>query len=738
MHLATDTACTDAEPRPPQTPLLPEQLAPHFPQLEVLECLGRGGMGVVYKARQKSLNRLVALKLLAPERVADAAFAQRFAHEAQALAALNHPSIVTIHDFGQAGGFYFLLMEFVDGVNLRQAMKAGRFTPEQALAVVPPVCEALQYAHEHGIVHRDIKPENLLLDKDGRVKIADFGIAKMLNAESADTGLAESQPAGTPRYMAPEQKQEGGADHRADIYSLGVVLYELLTGELPADRLQPPSRKVRVDVRLDEIVLRALETRPELRYQTAAELRTQVETVIATPNAIRDEHAQPASASPRFRKIGSSTLTTPANLATAVGQFSCYRTRGQLILDDRQLTHSRAGTNTVIPLAAIRDLSIGRYPRSVNPAGIDLLSVTYEEDGQRKQLLLSPMEGWFDLPSTWNARVADWFTAIREAVIDLTGCPPASSPVQIPGASLFSFVPFLALICLPIAVSAGLMLLLLRRSSPSGGFNVAVGWLGFIGLALFLLLFLGGGFLQRKPIPPSARVNRLVGLGLLVGALAFGCFQWREANRVHSARFAALASLIPQLQMQWHAAKAEEFMARNNLNQLPAFASESRRQELQEKLDQAAKRGDDLQAQIAATSEAINRLRFPFAATLSRMLGSLAPLIVVGLFLLYRSGAWRNASGEPRSASLLVYAGLLTLIVLVVLLAFLFLPFVSWWHLERPLPPAPALSASNQVVSDIPAVATHVGKPAMTLEQNEAKPQIATNGVWSYRVQRLQ
>jgi serine/threonine protein kinase len=161
--------------------LTPEELAPHFPQLEIIECLGRGGMGVVYKARQKSLNRLVALKLLAPERARDSEFAKRFTREAHALAALNHPHIVTVYDFGQAGGFYFLLMEFIDGVNLRQAMKARRFTPEQALAVVPPVCEALQYAHDHGIVHRDIKPENLLLDKDGRVKIADFGVAKMLD-----------------------------------------------------------------------------------------------------------------------------------------------------------------------------------------------------------------------------------------------------------------------------------------------------------------------------------------------------------------------------------------------------------------------------------------------------------------------------------------------------------------------------------------------------------------------------
>jgi predicted Ser/Thr protein kinase len=258
----------------------PETLAPHFPQLEILECLGRGGMGVVYKARQKSLDRLVALKLLAPERVGDAKFAARFAQEARALAALSHPGIVTIHDFGQAGGFYFLLMEFVDGVNLRQAMQAGRFTPEQALAVVPPVCEALQYAHDHGIVHRDIKPENLLLDKDGRVKIADFGIAKILHADAPDPVPAESQPAGTAQYMAPEQKDHGRTDHRADIYSLGVVLYELLTGEMPGARLQPPSSRVRgvqIDVRLDEIVLRALEAKPELRFQTAADFRTQVD-----------------------------------------------------------------------------------------------------------------------------------------------------------------------------------------------------------------------------------------------------------------------------------------------------------------------------------------------------------------------------------------------------------------------------------------------------------------------------
>jgi tRNA A-37 threonylcarbamoyl transferase component Bud32 len=264
-------------------------IAPAFPELEVLELIGRGGMGVVYKARQKSLNRIVALKLLAPERVLEPLFAERFTREAQALATLSHPNIVTVHDFGQASSFYFLLMEFVDGVNLRQAMSAGHFTPEQALAIVPPVCEALQYAHDHGIVHRDIKPENLLLDKEGRVKIADFGIAKMLDA---DRTSEVSQPAGTPRYMAPEQGDSAArVDHRADIYSLGVVLYELLTGEAPGKNVLPPSQRVQIDVRLDEIVLRALNEKPELRWQTAHDLKTQVET-IAHPRVTRADKQQ--------------------------------------------------------------------------------------------------------------------------------------------------------------------------------------------------------------------------------------------------------------------------------------------------------------------------------------------------------------------------------------------------------------------------------------------------------------
>lgn len=272
----------------PVPSLTPEELAPHFPQLEIIECLGRGGMGVVYKARQKSLNRIVALKLLAPERADDPQFAVRFEKEAQALAALNHPNIVAIHDFGQAGGYYFLLMEFVDGVNLRQLLQTKRLTPKEALSIVPPVCDALQCAHDHGIVHRDIKPENLLMDKSGMVKIADFGIAKIVTDPTDHCELSHSAQ-GTPDYAAPEQ-QNGTADHRADIYSLGVVLYEMLTGERPNENITPPSKRVQVDIRIDEIVLRALEKAPEMRFQTAAAFRTQVvaATSLGDPSQVSD------------------------------------------------------------------------------------------------------------------------------------------------------------------------------------------------------------------------------------------------------------------------------------------------------------------------------------------------------------------------------------------------------------------------------------------------------------------
>jgi serine/threonine protein kinase len=262
-------------------------------------------MGAVYQARQKQLDRIVALKILPPETAVGPGFAGRFAREARALAKLNHPHIVTLYEFGQTDGIYYFLMEYMDGLTLRQLLNLGRLSPAQALALVPQICDALQFAHNRGIVHRDIKPENLLLNKDGVIKIADFGVAKLIEPErgpgpggeaenpaSAGPGAGAGEPGpafplnptgviGTPNYMAPEQIEHPGmVDHRADIYSLGVVIYQMLTGELPGRNLEPPSKKVQMDVRLDEVVLRALEKNPELRYQQVSALKTEVETIL--------------------------------------------------------------------------------------------------------------------------------------------------------------------------------------------------------------------------------------------------------------------------------------------------------------------------------------------------------------------------------------------------------------------------------------------------------------------------
>src|SRR5262249_42154235 len=209
-----------------------DDLAPHFPQLELLGLVGQGGMGAVYRARQVKLDRLVALKILPAEWGRDPAFAERYAREARALARLNHPHVVAVHDFGEAGGHFFLLMEFVDGANVRQLLQSGPLEPGLALSLIPQICDALQYAHEEGVVHRDVKPENILVDRRGRVKIADFGLAKLVGTSRASFTLTGThQVMGTLDYMAPEQRSRPQeVDHRADIYSLGVVFYEMLTG----------------------------------------------------------------------------------------------------------------------------------------------------------------------------------------------------------------------------------------------------------------------------------------------------------------------------------------------------------------------------------------------------------------------------------------------------------------------------------------------------------------------------
>lgn len=298
----TETESGAGGPRTRFEPPPLAEIAALFPQLEILRLLGAGGMGAVYQARQPALDRFVALKVLPADADGGANFTERFNREARALARLNHPNIVTVHEFGQAGGLNYFLMEFVDGANLRQLEQAGRLSPREALQIIPQICDALQYAHDEGVVHRDIKPENVLVDRKGRVKIADFGLAKILGHDPEAARLTvEGQVMGTPHYMAPEQVERPlTVDHRADIYALGVVFYEMLTGDLPLGKFAPPSRKVQVDVRLDEIVLRALENDPARRYQQASEVKQRVATVVESPAAASSESsAEPEEAGPK-------------------------------------------------------------------------------------------------------------------------------------------------------------------------------------------------------------------------------------------------------------------------------------------------------------------------------------------------------------------------------------------------------------------------------------------------------
>jgi serine/threonine protein kinase/outer membrane protein assembly factor BamB len=273
------------------------QILTEFGNYEILGEVARGGVGIIYRARQRGLERVVALKVLqsgstSPEHV------QRFLHEAQSAAKLQHPNIVPIHDFGTHDGMYFFTMDFIQGEALSDRIARGPMSSREALEIVCEAAEALHYAHEHGVVHRDIKPGNILLDKDGHVKITDFGIAKESEREDKLQLTVTGQVMGTPRYMSPEQASghTAKADRRSDVFSLGTTLYEMLTGvaAFDADNVfttlhkvtdedpTPPhklNRKVHRDA--STICQKAMEKLPDSRYQTGKEMAEDIERFLA-------------------------------------------------------------------------------------------------------------------------------------------------------------------------------------------------------------------------------------------------------------------------------------------------------------------------------------------------------------------------------------------------------------------------------------------------------------------------
>ena len=254
----------------------PADLAPFFPSYDVQCLIAAGGMGAVYCAVQKSLDRAVALKILPQEFGDDAAFCAGFEAEAKAMARLNHPNLIAVYDFGEIQGMLYIIMEYVPGKSVYHSAYGKKIDPREVIRLVAGICNGLAHAHENGIIHRDIKPSNILLDVNAQPKIGDFGLAGPFGRK-----LKEGDEIfGTPHYTAPEVvSSPHSVDYRADIFSIGVMLHELLTGKLPAEDQRSASVIVRCDPRFDAIIRKATQTLPSARYSSAKEMAKDLQAI---------------------------------------------------------------------------------------------------------------------------------------------------------------------------------------------------------------------------------------------------------------------------------------------------------------------------------------------------------------------------------------------------------------------------------------------------------------------------
>ncbi len=307
--------------------------------------LGAGGMADVYLAEDQELGRRVAIKILNGRHANDDQFIERFRREAKNAAALNHPNIVSIYDRGNAEDTYYIAMEFLDGRTLKELIIGRGAAPiNVAIEYARQILSALRFAHRHGIVHRDIKPHNVLVDGEGRVKVTDFGIARAGTSQMTEAGSI----VGTAQYLSPEQAKGGEVDPRSDLYSLGIVLYELLTGKTPFDGETPveiamkhlstmpkPPSKLRPDVprELDMVVMRALAKNPDERYQSADEMEGDLERVargarVSATTARHGDAGAPPPGSCRSGRVGDRRDDDRAAARLGCPTSYCGRGRG--------------------------------------------------------------------------------------------------------------------------------------------------------------------------------------------------------------------------------------------------------------------------------------------------------------------------------------------------------------------------------------------------------------------------
>ena len=322
---------------------------------EILEVLGTGGMAVVYKARCHRLNRLVAIKILKDEFTQDEELRRRFQAESQAVAMLSHPNIVSIYDVSSSGGADHIIMELIDGITLKQYMeKKGVLNWKETLHFAMQIAKALEHAHSRGIVHRDIKPHNVMVLKNGSIKVADFGIAQVTNQSSTMT----TEALGSVHYISPEQAKGGRVDNRSDIYSLGVVMYEMIAGRVPYDGDSPVSVAIQhinggamppvmfnpnIPRGLEQIILRAMALAPKNRFSTASAMLYDMDELRKNPDMVF----------PDFQtRVDDATQVLPSNLEQQVKNTSTplpekiQPHREQTVHQDRE--HRSRGTTVAI------------------------------------------------------------------------------------------------------------------------------------------------------------------------------------------------------------------------------------------------------------------------------------------------------------------------------------------------------------------------------------------------------
>ncbi|SHI68481.1 Serine/threonine protein kinase [Rubritalea squalenifaciens DSM 18772] len=357
------------------TPPQPEELNNLFSAYRVDGFIAQGGMGAVYHGTQVSLDRPVAIKILPDVFGEDPSYRQSFETEAKAMARLNHPNLVGIYDFGELDGMLYIIMEYVQGRSLHESAHGQVVEEEEAARLILDICRGLEHAHEAGLIHRDIKPANILIDDQVRPKIVDFGLARPLEGDEGGGVVF-----GTPGYTAPEVlNHPENVDQRSDIYSVGVMLYELLTGGMPVDPYMSPSEAAEADERFDNIVARAIQPDPEHRYSSVSEMAEDLEELLRSLT-----NPEPVPSPPTSR------LLTTANTPAAMGARPLAgATVGALRTPAPTYLASSKKKSPVVPLLLVAGLAVvgvvayNSMSKQDEPAPTPVATETAEQEAAR-------------------------------------------------------------------------------------------------------------------------------------------------------------------------------------------------------------------------------------------------------------------------------------------------------------------------------------------------------------------